>query len=334
LQTHQLTLQWQEDLIPKWGTPGWETRAKKAACCGIPPACRGEVWQCSLLSPGKTLPLTPDTYIFLLDRARYPPLPYQAMSARNAKLIALDAASVFPELGLFTSGYGGDLGAGDHVEAGPLHKPLMNVLGAHAALAPTELYGGRAVGPLAGVLLLHMDEMKAFLCLQGLLSRPLHSAFALSAPQAPAYLKAFDMAFASNIPRLYRHFQLAQLKTEMFLTSWIGNLFAKHLNLEVCCYVWDRYLVSGVNSEDLLFNVALIMLGFLEPHLYGRLDEALATLSQLIPVSLDYLCVRLPGSYTTGLINSNDSDFASFVLPPETRSAIKVLREATMDLVH
>lgn len=136
------------------------------------------------------------------------------MTQRNAKLIAHDAANVFPELGLFGPG---EEVPGKSSEPGPYHASLLNVINAHASLAPTEPYENRAIGSLAGVLLLHMDEQDAFLTLQGLLSRPVHAAFALSTPQASSYLKAFNLAFSERLPRVkIRPSRLKQLAVQTF----------------------------------------------------------------------------------------------------------------------
>ncbi|KAI0244731.1 hypothetical protein L0F63_003797 [Massospora cicadina] len=200
---HRLTLQWNNDILPNWENPGVAARAEKLAFSGIPSSCRGQVWSRSLKKEakgGKLSAITSETYAFLLERASNPPPSYLAITQRNVKHIVHDAASVFPKLGLFGPGFGGDLGRSS--EPGPYYIPLLNVLKAHASLAPAELYENRAVGSLAGVLLLHMNEDEAFMSLQVLLCRPMHAAFALSTPQAASYLKAFDLAFNEKLPRV------------------------------------------------------------------------------------------------------------------------------------
>lgn len=289
---HHLTLQWSTDILPNWGNPGVAARAERLAFLGIPSSCRGQVWSRSLKGEAKSSrpsTITSETYAFLLERANHPPPSYLAMTQRNAQHIVHDAAGVFPELGLF----GGD--SGSRGEPGPYYTPLLNVLKAHASLAPTEVYENRAVGSLAGMLLLHMDEAEAFMALQVLLCRPMHAAFASSTQLVTSYLKAFDLAFSERLSRLYTHFQRAQLRSEMFLNSWLVTLFTKHLDFDVCCYVWDCYIVMGERGEEILLEVALVMLGWLEPHLYGRLDEALDYLGQPVCLTLDYLVARFPG---------------------------------------
>ncbi|KAJ9070963.1 hypothetical protein DSO57_1002179 [Entomophthora muscae] len=327
---HRLTRLWSNDIIPNWGKPGVASRAAKIIAKGIPSSCRGQVWSRCLENQtkgGRPSALTSETYEFLLQRAYHPPPPYMTMTQRNAKLIAHDAAGVFPELGLFGPGTEDDQGKAS--EPGPYYTSLLNVINAHASLAPTEPYENRAIGSLAGVLLLHMNEHDAFLALQGLLCRPMHAAFALATPQASSYLKVFDLAFSAKHPRLYKHFQQAQLKSEMFLSSWIANLYTKHLSLEVCCHIWDLYLVAGDKGDEILFIVALVMLGWLEPHLYGRLDEALGYLGQPVPLTLDYLIARLPSNSNSqnslAAVISTSTSSMSFSLP---KSVVNGLKEA------
>lgn len=123
----------------------------------------------------------------------------------------------------------------------------------------------------------------------------------------------------------------------------MGNLFTRHLSLEVCCLVWDSYLVGGTEEEGILIVVSLIMLEWLEPHLYGRLDEALNYLGQPNSLPLDQLKARLPVPLTrpsplpklVRVINptnnsSAEERLAPLQLPKPAVEAIKSLRLALL----
>lgn len=74
------------------------------------------------------------------------------------------------------------------------------------------------------------------------------------------------------------------------------------------------------------------MLGWLEPHLYGRLDEALGYLGQNVPLTLDYLIARMPndssGSKPLASGKSSAAPSLEFSLP---KSVLDALKEARLE---
>lgn len=173
-------------------------------------------------------------------------------------LIEADAARTFPELQLFRAG-------------GALHPHLIHVLEAYVFYRPDVGYV-QGMSYLAAMLLLYLEPAGAFCCLANLLNQHFFlAAFRMDDAQLRRHFNLYELMFADQLPRLYRHFDVLKLRPEAYLMSWIFTLFTKALDLEVCARVWDNYLLDG---EAFVLRTALAILHCLAPRLEGAPLEA------------------------------------------------------------
>jgi len=69
-----------------------------------------------------------------------------------------------------------------------------------------------------------------------------------------SYFSTYNDLLKYNLNRLNTHFNLIGLTSEMYLVDWIYSVFAKSMNLELACVVWDNFLRD---NDQFLFRAAL-----------------------------------------------------------------------------
>lgn len=67
-----------------------------------------------------------------------------------------------------------------------------------------------------------------------------------------------------NVPNVYTLLKKFNITYHMYLLEWIITIFAKTLNPDTVCRIWDRMLFSG---PAILWKCAIAILKLLEPKL-------------------------------------------------------------------
>jgi len=137
---------------------------------------------------------------------------------------------------------------------------------------------------LAGMLLLNMDTLDAFVALCNMLNRKCHMAFSKGDQKMiECYKNAFQVLFAESLPALSAHLASLGLESDLFLFDWIVTLFTRSLPLEVTSRIWDMYCLQG---ELALFRAALAVLHAIERRLLGQpFDVIIHTLTHPLTLS-------------------------------------------------
>ena len=178
----------------------------------------------------------------------------------TVKLIEMDLARTFPQLGLFQP-------------SGPLHEPLKDVLQAYVCYRPDIGYV-QGMSFITAMLLINMDSYEAFQTLVSMLNRGCHMAFfTMDIPRIEGYKAAFNDLLAEVLPEVSRHFIAHNVPTEMYLLDWLMTIFSKSLPLELAMRIWDRYFLYG---EIFLFRCALGILNTMSVRLLSQEFDGIA----------------------------------------------------------
>lgn len=144
---------WEDHVLPHWDTVIREPRTRELWWRGVNPKIRGQVWKRAI---GNSLHLTPVSFTKALERS-------SSLPEEVVKTIATNAATAFPETGLFKAGT-------------PMHASLVDLLKAYAAYRPETGYKP-SMTRIAALLLLNMSPEDAFIALANVLNRALPNAF-------------------------------------------------------------------------------------------------------------------------------------------------------------
>jgi hypothetical protein len=63
------------------------------------------------------------------------------------------------------------------------------------------------------------------------------------------------------MPDLYKHFETLEITTDLFLIDWMLTLYAKNMDLEITCRIWDNFMLDG---EIFAIKTGLAILQFFE----------------------------------------------------------------------
>ncbi|VDN17667.1 unnamed protein product [Gongylonema pulchrum] len=109
---------------------------------------------------------------------------------------------------------------------------------------------------LGAMLLLQMHQpYLSFQAFANLLNRSVLLAFfGLRQPQMTVYFIAYDQYFEQELPKLHHHFDVLDVRPDLYLIEWLYTLYAKSLPFDVSCRIWDVFLRDG---EQFLFTTAL-----------------------------------------------------------------------------
>jgi len=190
------------------------------------------------------------------------------------RLIKLDIPRTFPSIG--------DICADDN---STFYNDLQRILEASVVFRPSVNYA-QGMTYIAGMLLLHMGDFEAFVCMSNVISNHLFSALFMSnLVELKKHLSVYDLLFAENLPSLYDHFKQLTILPDQYLTSWFSTMFAKEaLPLALACRVWDGYLTYG---ELYLYRTALGILKMLSPQLLQINFEGCIYLLKHLPPNMD-----------------------------------------------
>ena len=267
---HNIARIWEQHVFPNWSIVIQEPRTRELWWRGITPRSRGAVWAKAI---GNELALSEASYAAALGRAKALEASIADLPAEERQkhkdgawlsAIARDVPTVLPELGIFS-------------ENAPLHDALVDVLMAYSAYRSDVgyVYGTHS---LAGLFVLNLPPLEAFVALANLLNRPMPLAYLVE--DNSAIRRVQDLVIATlkyKIPKLHDH--LLNEETGVHLDEWLSpflmTMGTAHLSPEACSRVWD---VSVFEGDKTFVRAAVGVLSLLESKLYGGREEILSLL--------------------------------------------------------
>jgi len=93
----------------------------------------------------------------------------------------------------------------------------------------------------------------------------------------------FKQIFGYNLQDLCFHFEDEGILPNLYLYEWFMSLFAKALNMDIVCRVWDLILLDGI---QIMYKTAIVILSTLEEQLlesdFDQIMQVLKNTSKLI----------------------------------------------------
>jgi len=243
----------------------------KALCWdGIPPKIRQRVWRRAIEN---RLKITKKMYNeMLLNVENIKKNSNQNSNENTVHLIHLDLPRTFPALAFFAVG-------------APLHNSLKNILEAYVSFCPDVGYV-QGMSYIVAMLLLNMDEYRAFISACHILNCPLLKSFyKVDLEKMEAFFSLIDKAIAEYLPNLHSHLKKLQIPPNLYCLDWILTLYSKSLPINIATRIWDIYLFEGEYS---LIHIALGILSLLEKKLLrGDFEVCLQTLQHISDEEFD-----------------------------------------------
>lgn len=47
------------------------------------------------------------------------------------------------------------------------------------------------------------------------------------------------------MPDLYRHFEVLEITTDIYLIDWMLTLYSKNLDIDIVSRIWDNFMLDG-----------------------------------------------------------------------------------------
>ena len=160
------------------------------------------------------------------------------------KLIDKDLHRTFTTLDLFKPG-------------NMLHKPLRNILTAFIVHRPDIGYV-QGMSYLAGMLLMNLDEIKAFSLFISLSNWDiLYYWFCFKMDKVNWFFSVFSNLIKIYTPGVYEILQDENIAVSLFLFEWIITLFSSTFPTTMCFRIWDQVLFNG-QIEIIKFSLAIL----------------------------------------------------------------------------
>jgi len=169
----------------------------------------------------------------------------------------------------------------------PIAEEIRDLLEAFAVLKPEFGYTQGMNFVAALMVMIFPDPFRAFVCFSNamILQPWLTACYTFNMSVVNTYFEVFDDLLLTYLPRLGKHFQQQDLKSDLYLVEWWFTLFAKSLPLPIVVRIWDSFFLEG---EFLLYRASLAILQCFSDALLARpRDECLALLSTWPAVQLD-----------------------------------------------
>ncbi|XP_050302062.1 TBC1 domain family member 1 isoform X2 [Anthonomus grandis grandis] len=211
---------------------------------GVPRGKRGDVWQ--FLAEQHCIKSAPP------DRTKYPNynIPYEQLLRQltsHQHAILIDLGRTFPNHSYFSS------------PLGPGQLALFNLLKAYSLLDPEVGYC-QGLSFVAGVLLLHMEESKAFSLLRHLMfRRGMRNQYLPDMVGLQIKLYQLSRLLHDQIPDLYEHLDFHEVAPTLYAAPWMLTVFASQFPLGFVTRVFDLVFLEG---PDVIFRVALALLTY------------------------------------------------------------------------
>lgn len=152
-------------------------------------------------------------------------------------------------------------------EGRPMHTDLRQILLAWAVFWRERPYYPKGSSFLAALFLINMPPPDAFLSLVNI-SRKSCLSYFYNNKQAEmeSFYRIFDTLLADSMPKVFRNFQLRQIKPSIYLKPWISTVYIRFLPVELATRIMDIFVLEG---DSFLFRIALSLLETLEARLFN-----------------------------------------------------------------
>jgi hypothetical protein len=140
---------------------------------------------------------------------------------------------------------------------------------------------------LAAMLLVHMEQEKAFTALATLMTTGHFKYFySINHSGIAAHISVFDSVFKHGLPELYRNFTVIGVNPQMYVIDWWMSLFSRALPYEIATRCWDLYLLD----EAYLYRISVAILVYFSRFIHEEspLDEVMVFLSKVQKQPVDY----------------------------------------------
>ncbi|XP_028135973.1 TBC1 domain family member 1 isoform X2 [Diabrotica virgifera virgifera] len=258
---------------------------------GVPRAKRGDVWQ--FLAEKYVANIAPlDTSKYPNYHMSYENLLKQLTSYQHAILI--DLGRTFPNHSYFSS------------PLGPGQLALFNLLKAYSLLDPDVGYC-QGLSFVAGILLLHMEESRAFLLLKHLMfRRGMRTQYLPDMASLQVKLYQLSRLLHDQIHDVYVHFDQHEVTPTLYAAPWLLTVFSSQFPLGFVTRVFDLIFLEG---PEVIFRVALALLIFHKEKLLqcDSFEEIMNYLKEQLPnidkITLDKIMKEVYASSFTKQLN-------------------------------
>ncbi|XP_072388131.1 TBC1 domain family member 1-like isoform X2 [Diabrotica undecimpunctata] len=258
---------------------------------GVPRAKRGDVWQ-FLAEKYVANIAPPDTSKYPNYHMSYENLLKQLTSYQHAILI--DLGRTFPNHSYFSS------------PLGPGQLALFNLLKAYSLLDPDVGYC-QGLSFVAGILLLHMEESKAFLLLKHLMfRRGMRTQYLPDMASLQIKLYQLSRLLHDQLHDVYVHFDLHEVTPTLYAAPWLLTVFSSQFPLGFVTRVFDLIFLEG---PEVIFRVALALLIFHKEKLLlcDSFEEIMNYLKEQLPnidkITLDKIMKEVYATSFTKQLN-------------------------------
>ncbi|KAJ8916569.1 hypothetical protein NQ315_000213 [Exocentrus adspersus] len=280
---------------------------------GVPRGKRGDVWQflaelfCSKVPP--------------IDTTKYPNYntPYETLLKQltsHQHAILIDLGRTFPNHSYFSS------------PLGPGQLALFNLLKAYSLLDPEVGYC-QGLSFVAGVLLLHMEEDRAFFLLRHLMyRRGLRKQYLPDMVCLQIKLYQLSRLVHDQLPELYNHFDFYEVAPTLYAAPWLLTVFSSQFPLGFVTRVFDLMFLEG---PDVIFRVALALLSYHKDKLLlcDSFEEIMNYLKVQVPnIDKPILDKIMKQVYTTDVTKQLDEYKVEYQVLQEEMSSVQPQVEA------
>ncbi|CAI2379821.1 unnamed protein product [Moneuplotes crassus] len=166
----------------------------------------------------------------------------------------------------------------EHVFKSEVFSKTMNkVLTAYAMYRPDIGYVQGMSYILGIICLLSSNEYEAFLLFHNIVMKAnLLPFFSFDDVYMKQRIVIFKQIFGYNCQDLCFHFEDEGIQPSLYLYQWFMSLFAKALNMDITCRIWDLLLIDGV---QILYKTSIALLVTLQEDLIeSEFDEIMQIL--------------------------------------------------------
>lgn len=166
----------------------------------------------------------------------------------------------------------------DHVFKSEVYsETLQKVLEAFAMYRPDIGYV-QGMSYICGIVcLLTNTEYAAFILFHNIVTKSnLFPFYRFDDTYMKQRIVIFKQIFGYNLQDLCFHFEDEGIQPNLYLYEWFMSLFAKALNMDIVCRVWDLIFLDGMS---ILYKTAIVILSTLEEQLMeSEFDEIMQIL--------------------------------------------------------
>ena len=266
---------WENEILANWQSKKFDKKIKKYFYEGIPNEIRGKVW---MLCLGNRFSITKEYYQIQVSNSKELLKQYQNKGnisnnennenednldeddddndeinnlfahgkdkGKSINVINLDIERTFPYLNIFKGN-------------SPKAEELREILGTFVISRPDIGYI-QGMSFIAGILLINMNKLNAFISLMNLILNPIMLPFyQVNNELIQQRLKLFKQVFYVNLPDLCGYFDEIGLLPENYFLIWNMTLFSHDTNLELANRIWDVFMIEGVKA---IYSAAIVIL--------------------------------------------------------------------------